>query len=172
MSIMSTFLASPVIAVLVGSSEGNGDRHKLYIHKDKIAWRSRFFSSTLSNRWQNAESNIIDMHKFDPNIQPEDMARYLEVVYNNFVSTQNYENLFRVYAIAEAMLDRVTRNICVKVMYCDLEEHNTRLASPDEYPGMACVKHIFSATATSKNPMRRFLVDFRYDNAAPEWYRG
>jgi hypothetical protein len=111
------FVASPVITVLVGPPSINGNGHKLYIHKGKITALSRFFASALGGRWSTTDPNTIDMYKFDPDILPEEMTRYLEAVYDNKVLFDTLEQICPIYNIAEAMLDRTTRNDCVKSVY-------------------------------------------------------
>jgi hypothetical protein len=95
MSAMS-LIGSPVITGLVGPLEVNVDSDKLYIHKDKVVARSRFFASALIGRWPNTESNTVDIHKFDPGVLPEDMAHYLETVYTNHPSKYSLEHICHV----------------------------------------------------------------------------
>jgi hypothetical protein len=65
----------------------------------------------------------VDLYKFDPNLSPEDFQRYLEVLYTNQVVTPaeyddaHHSKLCRSYVIAEAMLDRQTRNVIVRALY-------------------------------------------------------
>jgi hypothetical protein len=142
MSAMS-LIGSPVITGLVGPLEVNVDSDKLYIHKDKVVARSRFFASALIGRWPNTESNTVDIHKFDPGVLPEDMAHYLETVYTNHPSKYSLEHICHVYTIAEALLDLRTCNQCVLTVCLRLEGEG----DVTEY-------------------------NFWYDSAKPEWYVG
>jgi hypothetical protein len=163
-----SFLGSSIITVLVGPPEVNGDRHKLHIQKDKIIGHSHFFASALSGCWRNTESNTVDIYKFDADILPEDIARYLETVYTHHPLKYSLEHICHVYIIAQALLDLRTCKQCVVAVYSRLE----REGDVTEYPNMACIKQIYANAATSKKPMRRLLADFWYDSAKPEWYVG
>tara|TARA_R110002003_G_scaffold184_11_gene14466 strand:+ start:6569 stop:7162 length:594 start_codon:yes stop_codon:yes gene_type:complete len=157
--------------VLVGPPEA---QKELLIHKSVIIARSDFFANALSGQWDNSKDNTIDLYKIDPNIRPVDFQRYLETVYtNNFTPScpilLNLE-LCRAYAIAEAMLDRHTRNFLLQALYDTTQ--NPRADGSFYYPGSLCVQAIYEGTASAANPMRRLLVDIWHDVSSPEWYSG
>ncbi|KAH7095010.1 hypothetical protein FB567DRAFT_623328 [Paraphoma chrysanthemicola] len=166
---VSGFVASPIVTVLIGPPES---RTALLIHKDVIVPRSLFFANALSDRWDNSKNNTIDIYKFDPKITANDFQRYLETVYTNEIAPSCDKNsaheICRTYVVAEAMLDRHTRNLLLKALY-----NTTQKRSKDDvftYPGAMSVKAIYEGTATATNPMRKLLVDMWYDQASLEWY--
>jgi hypothetical protein len=115
----SSFVATPLVKVLLGPPD---DRQDLLIHKGIITARSDFFHNALSGQWNNSEDNVVDLYKFDPNLSPEDFQRYLGVLCTNYAeklaNTEGWHQVevVRLYVIAEAMLDRQSRNVLVRAL--------------------------------------------------------
>jgi hypothetical protein len=162
-----------MITVLVGPPQ---ERKELQIHRGIITARSEFFANALSGRWSDSINNVIDIYKFDPDINPQDFQRYLEKVYTKEYSDDckksdpdaYIKNLCLVYVIAEAMLDRQTRNVLARALY----DHSTTLQDNDQYycPDVPSIHIIYNGTASSSNLMRRLCENFWYDDAEPAWF--
>ncbi|KAI8939388.1 hypothetical protein NX059_003171 [Plenodomus lindquistii] len=148
-----SFIASDLVRVIVG----HGDlRKEFLIHRNVIMPRSKFIANRLSGRWSNSEPNTINLYELDEDLEPDVVARYLEIVYtaqNNTDSTDDKFLLFKVYVLAEQMEDVKTRNIVLSAIY-------ERMILPTaSFPTNSCIRIIYGGTASSKNPARRLLVE-------------
>ncbi|KAH9879844.1 hypothetical protein J1614_001868 [Plenodomus biglobosus] len=74
------FIKSSLIKVIVGFEI---NREQFLIHNDIIIPRSKFFANRLSGRWGNSETDTVNLFTLNPNMEPQALARYLEVVYTS-----------------------------------------------------------------------------------------
>jgi hypothetical protein len=120
-----------------------------------------FLAGALSGRWRNSDTKTIDLYEADPSLTFRSVAKYLEAVYTNRIEARNdphhLASICRVYVVAEKLLDVQTRKLAVQALYDHICEPCAD--GVHYYPSKKCIRVVYEGTASTKDPMRRLLVE-------------